>query len=78
MENRVVQEIQRSLGRIEGGQSEMLRRFDSVEKRLTDHGERIDKIEQQNSAQKAKMGIIGGGVAIVISIAWDFIKSKFK
>lgn len=78
MDNKIVQEIQRSLGRIEGGQSEMLRRFDDLDRKVIAHDVRLDKIEQFNAAQKARLGIFGGGVAIIVSIAWDFIKSKFK
>lgn len=74
------QEIQRSLGRLEG-------LFESMDQKLTEniyqtnvilkgHNNRIDRVEKKQDAIIAKASIITAGVSFGIPMAWELFKKK--
>ena len=71
-------EIQRSLGRIEGPQAEIIKRLDKINGRLDNHSKNIAELKTGQTVLKTKATIFGGIAGVVIISVWEFIRSQMK
>ena len=71
------EEIQRSLGRIEGGVQGIKEELKQLNGRVLKQGEDIVTLQVQQVSLKTKIAILGASIAFSVSMLWDFIKSQF-
>lgn len=71
-------EIQRSLGRIEGKLDGALLHLEKINGRLDKHGSRLDLFDANMTEVKTKATIYGGIAGTAVMVAWQFIKDKIK
>lgn len=66
------QEVQRSLGRIEGGIQAIDKRLDMIDGRITGHSGRINELEDKQAKMEGKAAILGviGGSAVGVFFWW--------
>ena len=71
------QEVQRSLGRIEGGVQEITRQLEKIDVRITGHSGRINAVEDKQATMEGKAAVLGviGGSAVGVFLWW--IKDMF-
>ena len=77
MEQSQHEEIQRSLGRIEGHQSEIIKRLDKINGRLEDHAEQIGKLKTWQTTIKTQVGILAAGASLGIAFVFKFINDRW-
>ena len=71
-------EIQRSLGRIEGKLGEMNNHLVRINGRLDIHSKSISELKTGQTVLKTKATVFGGIAGVVIVSAWEFIRSQVK
>ena len=64
-------EIQRSLGRIEG-------KLDGIKDSVDQHSKDIQKLQTGQTNLKIKLGGLAGGASLVVLVAFEWVKSQFK
>ena len=70
-------EIQRSLGRIEGHQEEIIERLNKINGKIIDHDIKIDKLKTAQTTTKVQLGMIATGASLVIAFIFKFVNDRW-
>ena len=77
MEQSQHNEIQRSLGRIEGHQAEIIKRLDKMNGKIIDHDVKLDKLKTAQTTTKVQLGMIATGASLVIAFIFKFVNDRW-
>jgi hypothetical protein len=77
MEQLQHEEIQRSLGRIEGKLDGLNKRIDVSNGRLIKHEQDLNKLKTGQTILKTKAAIFAAGGALIVLIVFEYVKFQF-